>query len=197
MSGYNNTKMLLIVVFMTLSNGAFAVDCNKQSPAFALDGDDYFNISKSVPLSRQQESNISSLISAFTGKRLEGEGVITECFGTQRNPRKVVKHEDIQSADIQLSNGELVIHLESVNKKQNTSHSETIRYFNKNDQYRIVELTKNTLRVNSKYRTQAGSGSVINEAIVEISARNTSLVIKLTRYVNGYFAVEHTRKLHI
>jgi len=192
MIGSDMAKFISAIMLMAVSLSATAIECNQQSPNYIKEGDAYFDIPQADPLSSQQQAEISRLFSAFQGRRLKGNGTVTECFGPEKSPRMVVTQEDI-SAEIQkLSGGKLVIGFEVSNRKKKVSHNETLKLFGDKNQYQLIELTNNELKLRSRLRIRKH----MDEELVDISIKNNSLVIDVTRFVNGYFAVHNIRTLY-
>ena len=187
------TQYILMIVLIGLTTNASAINCNQQSPKLKGEGDSYYDINKSSPPTRQQKSKISKMLSSFKGKKLNGNSTVIGCTNSRNNPKKTIK-KGIITANIKYPSGEeLVISVTSTNQKEGTSYNSTLRYFGSNQQYHIDKLTNNKLVISSKYR----NARIFNEEITDISIKNKSLIIKVTRYSNGDFANQHIRKLNL
>jgi len=181
-------KYNIIFLLIILPINVFATNCDEKSPNFVKQGDLYFDIKEVDPLSNKQKAKLLKLFSSFKGKNLTGTETIIECIGST----KKTLHNEIVTANIlQSSDAGLTINIESYNKKKKVTYNDVLTYLGANNVYHLNELSTNKLVVSYKLRPRG----VFNEEISEISINNRTLTINVTRYIGGYFGIQHIRKL--
>ncbi len=190
------TKLPISIFLIIFSFNAYAVKCNQESPNHKLEGDSYFNVEEASSLTREQKDKISKIFYRFINKRMEGNSTQIECIGTERTAKQITKSEVIEDARItQQSDGKLDVKLELFSEAKNATHSETLRYFGYNNHYHINSISDDNLVISYKLRKPSSGGSIFIEEITEMSIKKRNLVITETRYIGGYFAFQHIRKL--
>jgi hypothetical protein len=111
-------QSIIAIIFITTSADAFAVNCNDISPYFKKEGDSYFDIEDIDPLTRKQKSGIKELFSQFENKKLVGSRSFVNCIGPESNAKKTTTKTEISAELNQQSDGEIVIRIESYNRKK-------------------------------------------------------------------------------
>jgi len=190
-------KLFITIFSIIFSFNSYAVKCNEESPNHKKEGDSYFDIKEVAPFTRNQKAKISKLFSHLIDHRLTGKGSVIECTGTERTAKKISKNEKLSAKITQQSDGKLVITLESFSKSKKSKHNETLRYFGYNNQHHINKISNDNLVISYKLRKPGKKGQIFVEEITDLSIKNSNLVIKVSRYIGGYFAVQHTRKLYL
>lgn len=185
------SKPVIAIILLVATANVSAINCNDPSPNLAIEGDRYYDINEVEPLSPQQKQILQNMFSSFAGKRLEGYGSFTECTGPESNSKKVTKKESISAEINQTSDGNLVFSIDSLSADRNTTYHETVSYFDSQNQYRINTLTDNVLNISYKLRVK----KILTEEITEISVNGRNIIITVTRYLGGYFAMQQVRKL--
>ena len=192
------SKAILLPVVMTLmsmQNHAQAAFCYEQSPAHASQGDEYYDIDVTPPLSRRDKDKLTDLFKTIQG-RWTGSGKKFTCEGPERRPKEI--HRKYKAAvDIAAAtNFELRIRSEKEFVEEKTKKSDVTDLLKKNSHYHIVSLTKTGMSAIEKHRRAAGRyGSSFWEIITDIKVRNNKLRIRTTRHLNGYLASEETNEL--
>lgn len=191
-------KLSMSIFLIIFSFNTYAVECNEESQSHKLEGDKYFDIEEASSLTRQQKDKISKLFLRFLNQRMEGDSTQIVCIGPERTARKITKNEVIENARIsQQSDGKLTVKLELFSKAKNSTHSETLRYFGYNNQYLVNNISDDNVVISYKLRKPASNGTIFIEEITDMNIGRKSLTITETRYIGGYFAVQHIRELRL
>jgi len=191
-------KLPVSVFLIIFSFNAYAVKCNEESPNHKLEGESYFDVEEASSLTNQQKAKIAKLFSRFINKRMQGSSTQIECTGPERIAKQIRKTEVIEDARIsQQSDGKLLIKLELFSEEKRATHSERLRYFGYNNHYLINKISDDNVVISYKLRKPSSKGALFIEEITDISIRKRGLTITETRYIGGYFAVQHIRKIHL
>jgi len=192
MNKYFLLRHAIAFIFITTSSNVFAVNCNDKLPYFEKEGDSYHNIEDADPLTRKQKSKINELFSRFEKKSLTGSRSLINCIGPESAAKKTTTKTELTAELKQLSDGKVLINVESYNRKRKTTGDINLSYFGSNSPDRIIKLTNNKLEIRSKFRQRAE----INDVITKISVKSRKLTIVTTAYRFGHFAYKSTIKLH-
>ena len=187
----NLSRLFIAGILLATAANASAINCNDPSPNLAIEGDSYYDINEVEPLSKQQKQILQNMFSAIAGKRLEGYGSFTECTGPESNAKKVTKNETYSAVINQAPDGNLILAIDTFSVDRNIAYHETLSYFDSQNQYRINTLTDHLLNISYKLRIK----KAFTEEITEISVNNRNIMITVTRYTGGYFAMQQVRKL--
>jgi hypothetical protein len=192
MNKYFLFRHVVAFIFIATSSNVFAVNCNDKSPYFEKEGDSYNEIEDVKPPTKKQKSNLNELFSRFENKSLTGSRSLINCIGPESAAKKTTTKTELTAELEQLSNGKVVINIESYNRKKRTTGDINLSYFGTNSPDRIIKLTNNKLEIRSKFRQRAE----INEEVTKISVKSRKLTIVTTSYRFGRFAYKSTIKLH-
>ena len=190
-------KGLLTLLIISAPISSYAVDCNSQSPALIKDGDKYYNLINTDPLSRSQNKAVTKLSSLIKG-RWNGNGSTTVCKGTINNSKKDIEKLNLEANITKSSDGKLSLSFSINNLTKTSKKDETLNFFGQKNVHEIISINDNSMQLSSKYRRKGGikNAAIMIEEITDISASNNSLTVTTTVYINGYFSNEIERKLH-
>lgn len=189
-------RYVITFVFIAISPDIFAVHCNDESPNLKKEGDSYYDIKDTGPLSSQQRSSVKELFSRFESKTLTGSRSFINCVGPEAGAKKTSTKTEITAIINQQPNGEIVLKIESFDRKKKTTGTINLSYFGHADSDEIIKLSKNNIILRSKFRRSAYHAPTLHEEITEISVNNRALTIITTTYRSGHFASHSTIKLH-
>lgn len=181
--------LLGILVFSPLSYG---VDCYEESRLFLAQGDEYFDIDKTVTLTRKEKKSLRSLSESVKGE-WKGSATFTDCRGPQRSMKPKSQHFTIKSK-VERGSGQ-IIRLRMDKKSNRKSVLETINFFDEKLMSAYTEVGS-SYQTNEKFRTR----SIPNQArLIERSTtfekKGKTLKISIKSYINGSFANLQTIEL--
>jgi hypothetical protein len=191
MSKYHLFRHVVAFIFVATSSNVFAVNCNDKSPYFEKEGDSYNEIEDVKPPTKKQKSKLNELFSRFENKSLTGSRSLINCVGPEGSAKKTTTKTELTAKLEQLSDGKIVINVETYDRKRKTTRDINLSYFGSNGREKIIKLTSNKLKIRGKYRQRAE----INEEITNISVKSRKMTIVTTAYRYGRFAYKSTIKL--
>jgi len=174
---------------------AFAVECNKKSPSFVAEGDAYYDVAKTPPLTREQKEIVKQFYQASKG-RWKGKGTEVYCKGSEKNPRKVTIQQTLKAEMKRQGNSRLLLDLDiRVPSEGKTSH-ENMYFFGKKDYSEILDLSshKVVLRLKTYVSRGGNHGASLWETITELNIDKGVLQVNTLRYINGYFSIQVIRE---
>jgi len=176
-------QWLVALTLGVLTSNAFALTCDDKSPSFIKEGDKYFNLDNTKPLTSKQREAVKRIFSSLR-TRLKGKEVVTSCDAQQGIEKlKLTAQLSFQS------DGVLLIELEKYDKEIKSTATETLSYFGEGANYTTIKTSKNSIAFNHKLRIVSSSGVLpFNEKIVKLSVKNGGLTIQIVNFYNGYFA---------
>jgi len=164
---------------------AKALTCFQKSPAYIRLGDNYFNYNI-IQIKSKDQKDFESIIQKLNGT-WEGDVVETECKGTDKSPKVIVKKATTKGRLTILSAGALKMSLDKEYKVDRYSNRETIVIPSK---LTVTEfkLSKNRLIVSEKLRWKIPAGpSMFVEKTLILQVNSDELLIELIHYNHGHF----------
>jgi len=188
---------ILSIALVALSANSNAVECNEESPNMKIEGDDYYQMPQSKPLSRNDKALIRKIFSPLR-KTMKGMVVEVVCSQPEHLAKKIVEQKRVAADVSYFSGGEVTIQLEVEDVKKKTKSLQVLTFFNDNISHRVLGLTKGGVVVVSKVRKTNGrnGGSHLVEEIAYMAVNKWQFDIEIIRYLNGYFAESRHYKLN-
>jgi len=186
-------EMATLLSALLISNISLATTCYEKSPNLISLGDRYYDLDVTPPTAEDRKAIIS------TAKKMvgswKGKGSIFQCRGPDEDP--VVENREIRlTAEVSITpSGELHIDTKKYIKEENMwLYDNLVLFSNLADQ--SVSLTPNGFEVVEKFRLKAnGKYRPLTEIRHTATYSQSTLSYTISRYINGYLAVEERWKL--
>jgi hypothetical protein len=210
---YFKPRLLLGLCFFIMTNIASATDCYSESPALEEFGDDYFNLDLATPVSHQQEKALKALFSALKGK-WQGSSTFTDCRGSDRAPKKVIKRYSVSTEFSPHSNG-INFKTKRYDAQQKVTRQERVTLLEKWSLFSLSfgDDDNSLITASNKFRqgmdvqnkkiikdqlTKQGLDltnttlvrSRLIEKRLEIGLNKKTLQLKISHFINGVFVAE-------
>jgi len=201
----NNNITLQTIFILSLaafSQSSLAVVCESESPNHKKQGEKYFEIEESSPLSKGEKKTVKTMFKSLKG-RWKGSKTTTVCIGAAGDQKKEISKETVTVQTQLDSGGQLTITFDVYHPEKKIAYNETLNYFGSgfDNQPTIDKLTVNGFTAIYKGRGGGGIGhgppghsgfghgvSVLTEIFTEFKVSKASVSIKSIAYRNGYFA---------
>ncbi len=189
----NHTGIAMLLSALLISNISIAASCYERSPNLISLGDQYYDLDV-VPLTPEERKAIIAIAKKMVG-HWRGEGTLFQCIGPDDNP--VVENRTLSlTANMAIdASGALQITTEKYIKEDNMRFTDNLVLFSNlaeqsasiiPDGFEVIE--KFRPKTNEKYRP-------LTEIIHSVTYGQSNLTYRLSRYINGYLAIEERWEL--
>ena len=171
-------------------NTSMALECYEKSPQFLKLDDKYFDLDRTIELSKKEKDAIDSFYSMLKG-RWRGEISVSECEGPEEEPELVLKEGRVEAEISNQGNGVLEVKSDIDFRIDRSTSTRTKKTIGWERIYTLDSISRDRLVFSERYRQNAiGAGALFVENVFELIRQGRSLNFTQTIYYGGIYSIQ-------
>ena len=174
-------------------NTSMALECYEKSSQFLKLEDKYFDLDRTIRLSKKEKDAINSFYSSLQG-RWRGEIIVSECEGpegSEEQPKLVSKEGKVEAEISNQGSGVLKVKSDIDFRSDRSTSIRTKKTIGWERIGALDSVSKDRLVFSERYRQNAdGAGAILVENVFELVRQGKFLNLIQTTYYGGQYSIQ-------